>query len=375
MVTRRRRLSSEERKKKLSGLRRSLSRRNKELPEELKRVARKKKTRSDNRRKKARKPRTTIYQRLGDIIKQKGGPEHVEISFLEIEEILERPLPPSARKYKAWWANNRSAKATSRHSRAWMEHGYLVTDVNFRKGTVVFTRARGKRKTVPYAAMLIEAARSLHGNKKIPFTRKTLFTEAARLYPRALIHDSALNPVIQAMIEHSNSSNMVADRWRSTFKRVSRGHYQLTPKGTRVDLQKPKIVRVKGKTVKTRLRYYLQANRNWMLEPGTIKPGNGLPALLFDLVSEDRSIAIRILKTRSMKNKDLGRANLFEALYVLEKISSKKKMLVIEEKIGRAKEHPSDYYLKEYGKLMKDVEVFKYVMGNKPEKDELIPVK
>ncbi len=46
----------------------------------------------------------------------------VSLSFAEIERILGFALPASARRYQAWWANER--EGTHSHARSWLEASY-----------------------------------------------------------------------------------------------------------------------------------------------------------------------------------------------------------------------------------------------------------
>lgn len=58
------------------------------------------------------------YDRLRTYLSER--PERqVRLSFSEIERIIGRPLPPSARNHRAWWANERSGSHA--HARAWLE--------------------------------------------------------------------------------------------------------------------------------------------------------------------------------------------------------------------------------------------------------------
>ena len=56
--------------------------------------------------------------------------------FREIENILERPLPSSARRHQPWWAN------TTSHSQAdsWMRVGWRTGQVDLSREQVVFRR-------------------------------------------------------------------------------------------------------------------------------------------------------------------------------------------------------------------------------------------
>lgn len=62
------------------------------------------------------------------------------LSFAQIERILGRPLPASARRYRAWWSNE--ASGTHTHSAAWMGTGWLVDAVDLNAGIVSFRRGR-----------------------------------------------------------------------------------------------------------------------------------------------------------------------------------------------------------------------------------------
>lgn len=64
----------------------------------------------------------------------------ISVSFAEIESILGFPLPESARKYPAWWANEQSGSHS--HASAWIEAGWETTKANLRDQAVVFRRAR-----------------------------------------------------------------------------------------------------------------------------------------------------------------------------------------------------------------------------------------
>ena len=58
-------------------------------------------------------------------------------TFEEVEAILGFPLPPSARKYQAWWANEEEG---SRHARAWLAAGWRTSAVDLTSGRLVFIR-------------------------------------------------------------------------------------------------------------------------------------------------------------------------------------------------------------------------------------------
>lgn len=65
----------------------------------------------------------------------------LELSFAEIERIIGRPLPASARRHRAWWANDTTGAHS--HASAWTGRGWNVGGVDLNAGTVWFrTRTR-----------------------------------------------------------------------------------------------------------------------------------------------------------------------------------------------------------------------------------------
>ena len=65
-------------------------------------------------------------------------------SFSEVESVLGFDLPPSARRYNAWWANETK---DTRHSQclAWTAAGWETADVDMNAETLLFRR-NGNRK-------------------------------------------------------------------------------------------------------------------------------------------------------------------------------------------------------------------------------------
>ena len=60
----------------------------------------------------------------------------VSLRFSEIEFILGFTLPASARRYRAWWANER--EGTHSHARSWLEASYGTQGVDLNAQTVRF---------------------------------------------------------------------------------------------------------------------------------------------------------------------------------------------------------------------------------------------
>ena len=72
------------------------------------------------------------YRKLQDHLAASAGP--VRMTFEEIERLV-GPLPGSARRYAAWWANTRTNRS---QSRAWLNVGYVARRVDLRAGAVDF---------------------------------------------------------------------------------------------------------------------------------------------------------------------------------------------------------------------------------------------
>jgi len=59
-------------------------------------------------------------------------------TFTEIENVLGAKLPPSARRYAEWWANNPAEEG--RQCQAWLKAGWRTSDVDVAAMKVRFTR-------------------------------------------------------------------------------------------------------------------------------------------------------------------------------------------------------------------------------------------
>jgi hypothetical protein len=84
-------------------------------------------------------PAQSRYSRLRDELRQRSE-QVVHLSFSQIEEIIKAPLPPSARKYPAWWANERSGSHV--HARSWLS-AQRTARVNLREESVAFAKEEG----------------------------------------------------------------------------------------------------------------------------------------------------------------------------------------------------------------------------------------
>ncbi len=81
--------------------------------------------------------RGSVYDPLRDFLENRIS-NHWHASFSEIEDLLGRPLPASAFKYPAWWANQ--SRDNPVQAKSWMSVGWRVDAVDFERQTVAFNR-------------------------------------------------------------------------------------------------------------------------------------------------------------------------------------------------------------------------------------------
>ncbi|MCD9625630.1 DUF7662 domain-containing protein [Rhabdothermincola salaria] len=62
----------------------------------------------------------------------------LKLSFSEIERIFGEPLPASARKHQAWWANESDGSHVE--ARAWLDAGYRTQGLDLNSETIEFVR-------------------------------------------------------------------------------------------------------------------------------------------------------------------------------------------------------------------------------------------
>ena len=81
----------------------------------------------------------TRYTPLEEYLKERSE-ARIPLCFNDIEKIIGRPLPASAREYRAWWSND----FTSTHvqARAWGNAGYHTEDVDMESEKLTFVRVR-----------------------------------------------------------------------------------------------------------------------------------------------------------------------------------------------------------------------------------------
>jgi hypothetical protein len=72
------------------------------------------------------------------LLAQPPGTSQVELTFAQIERIIDAGLPKSAYTYPAWWANE--TKPTHFHARAWLEIGWRVDHLDLLAERVMLRR-------------------------------------------------------------------------------------------------------------------------------------------------------------------------------------------------------------------------------------------
>lgn len=77
------------------------------------------------------------YAPLNDFLSTQER-DRIPMSFSEIEELLDRPLPAS-KQYPAWWSNNPSNNPMTRE---WLAAGFETESVNTSSERLVFRRVR-----------------------------------------------------------------------------------------------------------------------------------------------------------------------------------------------------------------------------------------
>lgn len=82
--------------------------------------------------------------------------DSIEMTFEQIEKVLDSKLPKSARAYRPWWANSSAGHV---NAQAWLSAGFEALEVDMEREKLVFRRMRRKPPTpTPSAAPSAPAA-------------------------------------------------------------------------------------------------------------------------------------------------------------------------------------------------------------------------
>lgn len=98
------------------------------------------------------------YAALADWLQsQPGKVDQVQLSFNQIEEIINADLPASARNHRAWWANDSVGHT---HSQLWLDAGWRTTYINLSEDKITFSRIREREKAyITFFSKLLDEVR------------------------------------------------------------------------------------------------------------------------------------------------------------------------------------------------------------------------
>lgn len=113
------------------------------------------------------------YEALADWLQsQPGRIDQIQLTFKQIEEIIQSELPISARSYRAWWAND---TVSHTQSRFWLDAGWKTSYINLREERVTFIRIREREQAyIDFFGKLLDDLR-----KKKSFTVKDVNPDGA----------------------------------------------------------------------------------------------------------------------------------------------------------------------------------------------------
>jgi len=132
------------------------------------------------------------YKPLADFLARKRG-DQWDATFADVEQALGRPLPQSAYRYNAWWANQTGPGHSQTHG--WRSVGWRTAKLDLERRRVRFERDPGAERRSPSSVedgvdeRLVEQAMRISGISD----RQTVINAALRKF----IERTA----IQALIE------------------------------------------------------------------------------------------------------------------------------------------------------------------------------
>ena len=103
----------------------------------------------------------------------------VRMRFADIEEIIGRDLPPSARRYSAWWGNN--DQGGKRHSVAWRHAGWRTEDLALEMEEVSFVRESEPTASVVFGGKIVTSLTA----EWVASGQITLSQQGAPAFPKA----------------------------------------------------------------------------------------------------------------------------------------------------------------------------------------------
>jgi hypothetical protein len=103
-----------------------------------------------------------------------SGSERITMTFGEIEAVLGRNLPATARKRTAWWSNNAEGHV---QALAWLNSSYRTADLDLAAGRVTFVLDR------PYGGGLMDARQSIYRAAGAEPPREATPAPGTRIHP------------------------------------------------------------------------------------------------------------------------------------------------------------------------------------------------
>lgn len=141
------------------------------------------------------------YEPLASFLHAQAG-DSWSADFSEVEKVLGFPLPPSAHRYREWWANQRGGG----HSQAkgWQDAGWRVWGVDLANRRVEFRRKRPVRQGADSGPgpsdeeLLARASLYLDTTDRSQIVREALKALCAREAGRRLARLGGVMPDLQA---------------------------------------------------------------------------------------------------------------------------------------------------------------------------------
>lgn len=98
------------------------------------------------------------YAPLADWLQsQPGNIDTVQLTFNQIEQIINNTLPISAQNHRAWWANDSVGHS---HSQLWLAAGWRTTSINLTENKITFNRIREREKAyITFFSKLLDELR------------------------------------------------------------------------------------------------------------------------------------------------------------------------------------------------------------------------
>lgn len=140
------------------------------------------------------------YEPLARRLSTESGAEWTA-GFTELERLLGFPLPPSARRYRPWWGNQKGAGHSQ--ARGWQDAGWQVWKVDLDAEQVTFRRERGgpgfraERDDISEDVLYQQAGAYLGTSDRRQIVREALQALCAREAARRLAQLGGTMPDLQ----------------------------------------------------------------------------------------------------------------------------------------------------------------------------------